>query len=62
MFLERYKRWRESLSCKQRIWQQQSPHKSLTPTFGRAQIFLSILTLTFAFLGFLFYFSAKELK
>ena len=34
----------------------------MTPTFSRAQIFLSILTLTFSFLGFLFYFSANELK
>ena len=33
-----------------------------TPTFSRAQIFLSMLTLTFSFVGFLFFFSADKLN
>ena len=33
-----------------------------TPTFSRAQIFLSMLTLTFSFVGFLFFFSAYKLN
>lgn len=59
---DKYSRWRNSLSWKERVKQQESSHKILTPTFSRAQIFLSILTLTFSFLGFLFYFSAAQLK
>lgn len=33
-----------------------------TPTFSKAQIFFSMLTLTFSFVGFLFFFSADKLN
>jgi len=42
--------------------QQQMNHNLFIPTFSKAQVFFSIVTVALAFLGFLFYFSADILK
>ena len=59
---EKYKRWINKLNLCQRIVQQQLYHSLFIPTFCKAQVFFGILTVSFAFLGFLFYFPATMLK